>query len=1316
MSKFNTCQQKAINTKLDENVLISAGAGSGKTATLTEKVVQLIEKDHLKPSELLVLTFTKNAAHQMQERIISAFKEKPEIANELASAHIQTFDSFAQEIVKKYSAKLNIPDSINVANETVIKAKQQTLLDEIFNEYYEDDSKRAELVNFLKKYNLRDDESSKNVILDVATQLDKFIPNKRQQFINLAKNDTYERDCFNKYFHEYIDYYRKQIIESIYKTYFYKANAVAIAEKDLDKIAASFLTNTLFNQDYVSFSFSNEILDKQYRLIVELLSLNDEDFIKRINDIRALKYVEIFPEKSVSYPKEFKKDENNFEIAKQFHKIFMTTSAIIYPLVKIATSLDEEYKKFVSTKNDVKLIIDIVEELRKRLDNYKHLSNCYTYSDIANMALILMTDNRYQDVSEEVRSSFRYIMIDEYQDTNDLQEEVINSLTRVNKQGKQAHLFTVGDAKQSIYAFRNSNLKLFIDRRDQYSANTTGNVVIPMNLNYRSRKEVINDINYIFSYYMRLDHGGITYLDRTESLEYGDVDYKLDNPEFGVVRLIPDCHLPKSAYAHKMWEIDAIIADIKKKIDSHFKVYDRYLGVMRDCRYSDFLILMRVKSGFKQYEQKFVEAGIPLNNTLNTNLSDIDAIIVIESLTSLIAAHMHYSDKKYAPEINLEHLFASVARSYLYQYSDEQIFRVIRDKKIEEDPIMEDIKSFIDLYEGLPFHQIYLEMITHFKIIEKLYLIGDADDNIAKIESLYSIVLSEENSGEGILDFIKLFKDISKYELDLSSESIVNVDDAVNMMTIHAAKGLENKIVYLPCSYNYIGGGSGFDKIDYTFTKNMGILLPLYVLDANKPDGVSYKLLPTLVSDLSGNQEDVDEHVRLYYVALTRAENLICIVGEPGEDTKKESDKETLYAMLYHLPHYEAIDDAFITDKMHDDIVDKDVYLNYLKNVRIIQTIKKSFTRADFKDETSFDAYSSCWNDYYYLLTKELIDEAVDKIDYQLACYYYQKYVDEKSTDLDFKARLFMAYHFNIDCKDLGDAISCVNEYEGDKDTPFFFTNHITPEVSTTKIISNTNLKFEIIRFGKKLAGLDSLYFVGELPSSDKDKEKYKHLTLICLLRSLMFAFDKRYSSHHLSFKNDGYRDQFNYVHIERSKMDAGGFSLNDLPVIKIDNQDIAFPVRLHQRASVSGINDEELPPADVLERGTYLHSLMELVDFNSKDTSFIPNKDDRALIDKVLTNPFFDKLEGAQVHREYTYHDEVLGSTGSIDLFFVKDGEYYIVDYKSKHTENDGYLIQLHTYQRNIMNLYHLNDAKKIHLYLLSIMDNKLIPVDCEE
>ncbi|MBO4667411.1 MAG: PD-(D/E)XK nuclease family protein, partial [Bacilli bacterium] len=205
------------------------------------------------------------------------------------------------------------------------------------------------------------------------------------------------------------------------------------------------------------------------------------------------------------------------------------------------------------------------------------------------------------------------------------------------------------------------------------------------------------------------------------------------------------------------------------------------------------------------------------------------------------------------------------------------------------------------------------------------------------------------------------------------------------------------------------------------------------------------------------------------------------------------------------------------------------------------------------------------------------------------------------------------------------------------------------------------------------------------------------------------------------SYENKDYKDEvltfdyddFEYDIDEEDAEEVIG-KIDQLPV---DDTIITFPTIIKERASKQRHYDESLEdaiPDQILTRGVYLHRLMELVDFVSKDTSFIKNEKDRKLIDNVLSNPVFDDLSKAKIYKEYGYFDEAMQTTGFIDLLYFKDNECYIVDYKSRSIDDEAYERQLRVYQRNVQYLFNIN-KEHMHLYLLSLSENRIKEVKPE-
>ena len=1298
---FNKEQESAILASISEDVLVAAGAGSGKTRTLTEKVFTIVNNGEVKPSELLVLTFTDNAAHEMRDRIVDRFKDNPEIAEQIASAHIQTFDSFARFLVVSYADILGISSNVNLANSDVISTKKNIYLDEIFDECYSDEIKCKRLVESLRKFNIAGDYNTKKVILDLCKQLDKLSLERKENIINHYDELYLSDDYFKMVVNELVDSQKRIIIDTIKEAYFVERKYQVIEGEDPESIAKLFNDKSAFVVDEKLCNFYNTDFNQElYQQLKAALNMSGNDFIKKINEIANNE--ELLP---VRVKKSAFEDEKDIAVNGILRALFKGEDRKLDATLLIE-DLNKEIDKLKYFKEDIALLLSIIKELNRRLDDYKRTTNSFEFNDILLMAVSLLNNPKYEKTAEKIRNQFKFIMVDEYQDTNDFQEAIINSLILPKEDGNGAHLFCVGDAKQAIYGFRNSKVELFKDRERQYQTGE-GHQVILMHKNYRSGKGLLHEINHIFKFYMTLSHGGIDYAFANEGLQYDDEHgpySKLPYEHFGVSRIISTSGKNDDAFDDpKKWEAMAIASDIKNKVNNHFKIYKRTPdgGKLEDCSYDDFVIIMRTSKGFETYQEVFKDCNVPLNKKIKADLTEINAVLLLQSLVELIVNEIYPlgSDKAL--------LFASVARSYIYQYDDQTIYDILKyqdENVIDEDQIMQDVHAFIAENEGVSAYEFFINMINYFSVIEKLYYVGDVEDNISKIESLSAILSSQEKMGDDLVEFVKFIKSIDKYSLGLGSDIVVKTPNAVDMMTIHASKGLEEKIVYLPLSYNQLSQGNNADKADYSFDDKYGIVLPYYNYDENDVDedgnikDVLIDTLPNILLKNSDKDPERDEHVRLFYVALTRAENIVYIVGDKVDniDNKK---KETLYGMLSYLPHYQKINETFVNKKIKEKEVDASKYQNYLRTIEIIKNIDLMSNQGF--DESGYQLYNGLFNKYYTDKLTTILDNQLHDLFKDLFRSYYIRFTTMTRDPL-MDSNAYAIYHYHFD-------ITSVEELE---------------EIVKKDDDGVVDLGQAINEFVAAISENNYSYFVNatlakELKKKTEENIPYGLFDILMPVFVRLFDEEKRYV--YESYENKDYKDEvltfdyddFDYDIDENDAEDV----LNKMDQFPVDDSIIKFPTIIKERASKQHHYDEALEdkvPDLVLTRGIYLHRLMELVDFVSKDTSFIKNERDRKLIDSVLSNSVFDDLSTAKIYKEYGYYDELLQTTGFIDLLYFKDGECYIVDYKSRSIDDEAYERQLHVYQRNVQSLFNIN-KEHVHLYLLSLSENRIKEVKPE-
>lgn len=1272
MPKFNQYQAQAINASIKENVLLAAGAGSGKTKTLSEKVYKIVSEGLVDPSEILVLTFTNKAAFEMKERIIKIFREKAKegseeakiLADKIVSSHIQTFDSFSLDLVTRYSSELGLASSISIMNESILESKQKEILDEILHDYYLDKPghSRERILNSFSKFNTRDDSASKQMILSIDFELNKFLDRKKKDFMDNYDSYFLNDEFFAKAWSKRVAFYRQQIKDTVAKTYF----LLSCLSNDNEPISLDSILRRFDDKSFLSYwPNGDEVSDKYVQAFLniyqELLTCDDKEFfnlvIQRYQEAGAEQYLAGVNLMNHRYPK-------NPLGSFLYSNIRGILKDYLYPItLRYETDYEKEKDFCFSFKDDIHLIFDIIKEMNDKLRQYKEITGTYSFSDISTMAIELLTNPKHEKAADEIKNTFKCVLIDEYQDNNDIQEEFLNAIT-----SKGASLFCVGDAKQSIYRFRNSNVQLFMDRKEAYQNKKADGQVIEMNWNYRSYIMLLEDINAIFSQYMSKNHGGLDFVGG-ETLGYDPAIQKpmADNGEYGM-NLLTYSPIEGEHDDTTTSEARTILQDIQQKIENEYPVLNGD-GTLRPCRYSDFAILIKKKRQFAPYQKLFDEYGIPLNNQLDDHLSEIDAIMLLQSLITLISVYLLPFEERMESKENLVHLFLSVARSYIYGkeegYTDEHIYQIFEKKDIKaiyQDPIFLKIDDFCKRHQESLFSEIYLDLLEEFGVQRKLPTVGSLNDNLAKIESLFRIVKAQERAGEGIQDFVNLFKNLSKYQIEVTASTVNERENAVQLMSIHKSKGLEFPLVYLPVQDNYLSRESNMSKPLSTFSKEYGVLLPNFQLYQK----VDRLLLQSYKEEEGSADENINEHVRLFYVALTRAKEACYIVGNKKKSGYK--GKENLYEMLNSLYHYEKITDTYRkSGKKFSSVAS--LLDSYDEHVRLY---KESYDKRIQKDQPRFASYSeeefalafTC----YRQATLEKYEEAIREDFGAIAKAILVEY-KEKILNLDLETRQAIYLKFKYTLSTTKEDLKTGAAYLGETELDFFYTDK-TKSTSFLKLVVENKLT------NNKEKLLSAVLFVLE-GIKDPFYETY---------------YDERYLRHR---------------HLVLTKPTKVGNGKKVYPSFPVSDETLTFKTYTKPKRASKEASDEEVEEFKKKAiYGTHLHALMETVDLKKKDTSFIQDKRDKKILDNVLKLPVFADLENAKVYGEYEYYDAELRSEGIIDCLIVKEDCILIIDYKTKEIDDPAYENQLATYKRNIETLF---PGKPVSTYLLSLINAEL-------
>ena len=826
-------QLAAINST--GNVIVSAGAGSGKTSVLTERIYRRLSKD-VNLDEILILTFTDAASKEMKTRIkdeLSKNGSTKHLVPLVDSANISTFDAYFLYLCKKYSSRLNISSDIQNIPDDILKIKKYSILEGIFDELY------------IKK---------------------------DPQFIKLIHNYTKKDD--------------KYIMDFIIKI------SDAISDiKNIDEYFNSYYDNYLSNESFEKFIINNiqEVIDNKIESLKHIIShLSNEEYKRKMNvnlseilDNYSLKYLSENKPK-FKLPNRPKDDEEDIERKNEISEIIKFIKENIY-------SVDYDNLVKVDLKNNQEIIpyiFNIVKKLLNETNKFKSNFGFYTFNDIALMAKRLLIEN--EDIRLEIKNKLKLIMIDEYQDTSKFQEEFIDLISNNN-------VFVVGDIKQSIYAFRGANPSQFKDKYDNYKYNKLGQA-IDMNDNFRSREEINNDINKLFSEIMTLKQGGADYqlehLIKTGNKEYTKL--KTTNPH-GIFVLpfetkkesandeVEDEKSNNSGVMKKKIEINACLDDVIKRINNKMQVIYSYyneegkkkLG-LRDATYKDFTFLINKSTDFYLIEEICKERGIPINVVRDEDLISDDVIISLISLLKLINGLMNndllISDEK--------HYFVSVVRSFLYCYSDEDIYKLIKNDTYRKDNVYLNIKEFSTKHKDSLLSEIYLDTIKEFNFLDKVSLLGNSLNKLNYLRIFYERTLIMDKLCYNLEDFITYLERLNDLEIKMTNRKVGEAKDAITLTTIHKSKGLEYNIVYLPLLF----AKSQPQEKDHSFFINAkyGFYLPSLYNSKNKT-------LHELFYNEYDNRNAYDEKIRLLYVALTRAKEEV-IIPLSDENSKAMDD------------------------------------------------------------------------------------------------------------------------------------------------------------------------------------------------------------------------------------------------------------------------------------------------------------------------------------------------------------------------------------------------------------------------------------------
>ena len=889
-------QLKAIE-KRDSNILVSASAGSGKTAVLVERIIEKILNDYLDVDKILVVTFTNAAAQELKEKILNAIykalenEKDPKKINHLKNqliyinrASITTIDAFCFKLVRENFNILNIDPNIRICEESQSVLIKTRVLEDLLEEEYEsyvDEKNVFGLYNILELFSGKDEELLDN-ILRIYNYIQSFpYPFKwlKEQIekYNIAENiDLYDTDFGRDIYEDIVSE-----IELCIEKYDDYLNKISGIEE--------------FNKCYT-------ILDNDIQILKSAIAISNKSWDKlyeNISNINFPKFVigKVSDEELKNEISEFRKKEVKSVIDKIKKKIYAKSNEILE-----------------DNKIAYKYIKYLYEFLVRYDNNYREEKKnlgVAEFNDIMHYALELLVDeeDNITDIALSLKDRYKEIYTDEYQDTSYVQERILDAISKDNNR------FMVGDIKQSIYGFRQARPDIFNDKYISYSSKAdeeSSNCKIILSKNFRSREEVIDSINYIFEKIMSMKNGQCDYTQNerlicgnTGYISSDDTSYKtqiniinLKDKEVGLFEENDDDEVQIDEDLSNIQIEAKCIAYKIKEIIKKDKVMDKD-GMLRSVKYKDIVVLLRgIKNKAEIIEEELKRNNIPVFCDTSSSIFEGDEVKLVLSFLKII-------DNPYQDIYMISIMFSIIGNFTLDEitmirlydstsYVYDTLNSILNDEEYvkQEGKIVEKIKRFLSIIKE---YTIYSKKYSISELLIRLYkdtniyyqfaLEDDAESKKANLNYLIELASTfYSNIGNTLNAYIKYIDNLKdKQDTSTTSAKIIGEnEDVVRLMTIHKSKGLEFPIVILADTskgYNF----SDSRKQRVVFHHKYGIGIDV----VNQDLGVTY---PSLIKQAIRSvieKETKSEELRLLYVALTRAKEKLFIFA-----TTKDYDKE----------------------------------------------------------------------------------------------------------------------------------------------------------------------------------------------------------------------------------------------------------------------------------------------------------------------------------------------------------------------------------------------------------------------------------------
>ncbi|MBE7076302.1 MAG: hypothetical protein E7374_00190 [Clostridiales bacterium] len=875
MKKFEKTQQEILDS-LASTQLVSAGAGSGKTTVMIEKIGNLIINDNVPVENLLVVTFTVLAATEMKERLIKKINEEMEkspekekylsLIDQVKVASIDTIDGFSSKTIRKYFYELEISPNIEIISDSS-------------RDYFMSRAMKVTIDNFMK------DENKLNILLDLFGGNSRSLDNVKSLILEIYNNiislENYEEFLFQSR-NEYVSNEKSQKIVVDYLCNKIENCKSSIrenlpSEKELkDKVLALYNSLEEFNEN-LSLDYNLSVLNQIKFVEFSRGELNKNDDLKEINQSQN----------------QIKKLVSNFEENDINEKIFENNQKIL---------------------NYFDIFIEILNNFIKNYQNLKNKNNLIDFNDLNRLMIKLLKNEK---VRHELQEKYHYIFIDEYQDVNPLQDKLMKSLV-----GKNTKLFMVGDVKQSIYGFRGSSPEWFLDKYNDLKNNQSLGTAFDMNVNFRSNPKILNFINQVFSNLMTKKKADIDYKN-TSLIQPKRDDIIDDKVKILLVKNDEEKSLDVGVYSvkdnigkssKKENPLALVVLDkISKLIGTSF--YDANLKQERVLTYKDIAILSRSEKDVDTVEliDLLKENAVPLsiNNKLDVKKSEIVKLVIsilkcvvgVADDVDYLATFMSLTNLDFEDVVSIRNKESSFFENLVENKEQEEIANGFK--------ILEDIKkkSFVSTNGEL------IRFILSDKKLKYFILRKENGEKELKLLEEFLQKLTPMEETLGLSEFIEVVTSNIGKGNDFATN---DMEDSVTIQTIHKSKGLEYPVVILynaSKQFSYVGDNS-------TINYNADIGLGFDFYDTSKR--TRSNSLTKFAINLKNEEKGYKEEMRLLYVALTRAKNKLIVVGECPKKLMEGELKLTNYSNMLISPFISKLNDELTETEFCDiEIVDE---------------------------------------------------------------------------------------------------------------------------------------------------------------------------------------------------------------------------------------------------------------------------------------------------------------------------------------------------------------------------------------------------------